>query len=76
MMGNLDKKEIEMLDGKYLKMMDEINAIILSRLLNSSIPFNASSLLNSGTKTISPGMSATTPLCLGTPNLLGNGERK
>ena len=39
MMGNLDKKEIEMLDGKYLKMMDEINAIILSRLLNSSIPF-------------------------------------
>ena len=76
MMGNLDKKEIEMLDGKYLKMMEEINAFILSRLLNSSIPFNASSLLNSGTKTISPGMSATTPLCLGTPNLLGNGERK
>ena len=28
-----------MLDAKYLKMMDEINAIILSRLLNSSIPF-------------------------------------
>ena len=39
MMGNLDRKEIEMLDGKYLKMMDEINAIILSRLLNSTIPF-------------------------------------
>lgn len=39
MMDNLDKKEIEMLDGKYLKMMDEINSIILSRLQNSSIPF-------------------------------------
>lgn len=39
MMGNLDRKEIEMLDGKYLKMMDDINAIILSRLLNSTIPF-------------------------------------
>lgn len=39
MMGNLDKKEIEMLDGKYLKMMDEIKSTILSRLQNSSIPF-------------------------------------
>lgn len=39
MMGNLDRKEIEMLDGRYLKMMEEINAIILSRLLYSSIPF-------------------------------------
>ena len=39
MMGNLDRKEMDMLDGKYLKMMDEINAIILSRLLNSTIPF-------------------------------------
>jgi hypothetical protein len=39
MMGNLDRKEIEMLDGKYLKMMKDIGAIILSRLLQSSIPF-------------------------------------
>lgn len=39
MMGNLDRKEIEMLDGKYLKMMEDISAIILSRLLHSSIPF-------------------------------------
>lgn len=39
MMENLDTKEIEMLDGKYLKMMDSINSIILSRLLFSSIPF-------------------------------------
>ena len=39
MMGNLDRKEIEMLDGKYLKMMEDIRAIILSRLLHSSIPF-------------------------------------
>lgn len=39
MMGNLDKKEIEMLDAKYLKMMDGIKTVILSRLQNSSIPF-------------------------------------
>ena len=39
MMSNLDKKEIEMLDGKYLMMMNEINSIILSRLQYSTIPF-------------------------------------
>lgn len=39
MMGNLDRNEIEMLDGKYLKMIADIRAIILSRLLHSSIPF-------------------------------------
>ena len=40
MMGNIDKKEIEMLDSKYLKMMDEIESIILSRLQCSTIPFD------------------------------------
>lgn len=40
MMGNLDRKEIEMLDNKYLMMMNEINSIILSRLHNSTIPFD------------------------------------
>ena len=40
MMGNLDRKEIEMLDGKYLSMMNEINSIILSRLQYSTIPFD------------------------------------
>lgn len=40
MMGNLDRKEIEMLDGKYLTMMNEINSVILSRLQYSTIPFN------------------------------------
>lgn len=40
MMGSLDKKEIEMLDGKYHKMMNEINSVILSRLQNSTIPFD------------------------------------
>lgn len=39
MKGNLDRKEIEMLDGKYLMMMKEIHSVILSRLLNSTIPF-------------------------------------
>lgn len=40
MLGNLDRKEIEMLDGKYLMMMSVINSIILSRLQNSTIPFD------------------------------------
>ena len=40
MMGNLDRKEIEMLNGKYLKMMNEINSVIISRLENSTIPFD------------------------------------
>lgn len=39
MMGNLDKTEIEMLDDKYLKMLDDINSIILRRLQYSSILF-------------------------------------
>lgn len=37
MMGNLDRKEIDMLDDRYLKMMEDISATILSRLLYSSI---------------------------------------
>ena len=40
MMGNLDRKEIEMLDGKYMMMMKEIHSIILSRLQYSTIPFD------------------------------------
>lgn len=39
MMGNLDKREIEMLDEKYNEMMKEINGILLSRILNATIPF-------------------------------------
>lgn len=40
MMGNLDKKEIETLDTMYAKMMLEIESLILSRLLHSTIPFD------------------------------------
>lgn len=40
MMGNLDKHEIEMLDNRYNKMMAEIHTIILSRLCESTIPFD------------------------------------
>lgn len=39
MMGNLDKKEIEMLNDRYDKMMNEIHSIILSRLQYATIPF-------------------------------------
>lgn len=39
MMGNLDRKEVEMLNDRYCKMQKEINAVILSRLISSSIPF-------------------------------------
>ena len=39
MMGNLDKKEIEMLNDRYDKMMNEIHYIILSRLQYATIPF-------------------------------------
>lgn len=40
MMGNLDKKEIMMLDGRYNNMLNEIEITILDRLLYSTIPFN------------------------------------
>jgi len=39
-MGNLDRKEIEMLGAKYNAMMEEIKAIITSRILRASIPFD------------------------------------
>ena len=39
MMGNLDKREIEMLNDRYDKMMNEIHSIILSRLQYATIPF-------------------------------------
>ena len=39
-MSNLDSREIELLDGKYLKMMKEINSSILSHLQFSTIPFD------------------------------------
>jgi preprotein translocase subunit SecA len=38
-MGNLDKREIERLDEMYNAMMKEINGILLSRILNATIPF-------------------------------------
>lgn len=38
-MSNLDRKEIEQLDAKYNKMMDDINYIILNRLKYATIPF-------------------------------------
>lgn len=40
-MGNLDSHEIEMLSEKYDRMMSEINSILISRMLNSTIPFDA-----------------------------------
>ena len=39
MMENLDRKEIEQLESKYTKMMNDINSIILKRLLYATIPF-------------------------------------
>ncbi len=45
MMGNLDKHEIELLESRYDKMMTEINSIIISRLLNSVIPFTGDSTI-------------------------------
>ncbi|MBO7189921.1 MAG: SEC-C domain-containing protein [Alistipes sp.] len=39
MMGDLDAREIEMLDDRYLKMIDEIHTIILNRLQNATMPF-------------------------------------
>lgn len=38
-MSNLDKREIEMLEDKYNNMMQEIDAILLSRVVNATIPF-------------------------------------
>lgn len=40
MMSKLDRKEIEMLDGKYIMMMKEIHSVILSRLQYSTVPFD------------------------------------
>lgn len=39
MMGNLDKKEVEQLDSRYTRMMNDINSVILKRLLHAAIPF-------------------------------------
>ena len=38
MMGNLDRKEEDLLEDKYRSTMDEADEIILSRLLYSTIP--------------------------------------
>jgi len=43
MMGDLDSHEIDLLDQKYDRMMNEINAIVLSRLTYSTIIFNVKS---------------------------------
>ena len=43
MMGNLDNHEIDLLDDKYERMMNKINAIVLSRLINSIIIFDEKS---------------------------------
>lgn len=40
MMGNLDSHEIDLLDEKYNRMMDEINTKVLSRLTDSIIIFD------------------------------------
>lgn len=40
MMGDLDRHEIDLLDEKYERMMDKNNAIVLSRLTNSTIIFD------------------------------------
>lgn len=44
MMGDLDSHEIDLLDKKYERMMNEINTIVLSRLTNSAIIFDVKSL--------------------------------
>lgn len=41
MMGDLDSHEIDLLDKKYERMMSQINAIVLSRLTNSTVIFDA-----------------------------------
>ena len=43
MMGDLDSHEIDLLDEKYDRMMNEIKAIVLSRLTNSAIIFDVKS---------------------------------
>lgn len=40
MMGDLDSHEIDLLDEKYDRMMNEINTIVLDRLSNSTIIFD------------------------------------
>ena len=49
-MSDLDRKEIELLDTKYNKMMDDINFIILSRLKYASIPFEVRNKLLDNSK--------------------------
>lgn len=44
MMGDLDSHEIDLLDEKYDRMMNEINTIVLDRLSNSTIIFDVRSL--------------------------------
>lgn len=44
MMGDLDSHEIDLLDEKYDRMMNEINTIVLDRLSNSTIIFDVKSL--------------------------------
>ena len=48
MMGNLDKKEIEMLDDKYNNMMQEIKSILVSRIMNATIPYDGRKIINDG----------------------------
>lgn len=43
MMGNLDRHEIDLLDDKYERMMNEINVIVLGRLTDSTIIFDTKS---------------------------------
>lgn len=54
MMSNLDKKEIEMLDEKYVQMMNIINSIILRRLQYATIPFEARNNLVREEKGVTP----------------------
>jgi uncharacterized protein YchJ len=50
----LDKKEIEMLDEKYVQMMNIINSIILRRLQYATIPFEARNNLVREDKGVTP----------------------
>jgi preprotein translocase subunit SecA len=43
MMGDLDSHEIDLLDEKYDRMMNEINTVVLDRLSNSTIIFDVKS---------------------------------
>lgn len=53
-LSNLDQKEINMLEDKYIEMMSNINNIIINKLLNSVVIFNEVNSDNINLKKITP----------------------